>query len=724
MLNIFKSTKYRFYLIVALLILVLGVWYLELTGFFRRLSLSSERAQAAIAIARDIQTLQEAFWRLRFWEKSVQTLSHPEADQQFGVTIQEIKERIAAFDPGQFTAEFSGKPTEIAALLARYEEAFNHLMQFETEQRLNRTEIDSTYQVLASTILMNQENDLLKPLLNLNRFLTAYLQNRRESEFKALMMVFKFLSTKLSQSNIMDTRLNSYLTKFDEYLRRNFELEQEIITINGRFDNLSSELMELFVNIAQTAEVLSEEAVTTGKYLRDTVYQWFFLSAGIVFILLLALLTILDRTIIHPIRQLSAVVFQIQTGKSDARFTSKARDEIAELGFALNDMLDTIHRHQHQLEDLVRARTNELSATNEKLQGEVLERKRAEHWLRSANEELQQTLDSLRRTQDQLVESEKMAALGQLVAGVAHEINTPLGAIRSSIKNISNSLDETLTQLPYFFESLSNTRRDDFFRLLQLALQKRQPLAAKEERKFKRALARTLQEHGLDYAPKVAEKLVNIGVYDNLDPFLDLFKSSDSSAILDMVYRLSGLHEGTRIVHEATDRVSKVVFALKTYARYDHSGEKVEADITEGVETVLTLYHNQIKHGVDVIRNYDAIPRILCYPDELNQVWTNLIHNALQAMEYEGRLIISTAEQDGQVVISINDSGPGIPAEIQARIFEPFFTTKPAGEGSGLGLDIVRKIIDKHQGSIHLQSQPGEGATFIIQLPKGTDYEQ
>lgn len=724
MLNIFKSTKYRFYLIVGLLILVFCVWYLELSGFFRKIALSSEQAQAAIAIARDIQTLQEAFWRLRFWEKSVQTLSHPEADQQFGVTIQEIKERIAAFDPGQFTAEFSEKPTEITALLAQYEGAFNHLMQFETEQRLNRTEIDSTYQVLASTILMDKDSDLLKPLLNLNRFLTAYLQNRRESEFKALMMVFKFLSTKLSQSKILDTRLNSYLAKFDEYLQRNFELEQEILTINTRFDNLSSELMGLFINIAQTAETLSEKAVTTGKRLRDTVFQWFFLSTGIVFTLLLALLAILDRTIIHPIRQLSALVFQIQTGKPGARFTSKSRDEIAELGFALNDMLDTINLHQHQLEDLVKIRTNELSTTNEKLQAEVLERKRAENWLRSANEELQQTLDSLQRTQAQLIESEKMAALGQLVAGVAHEINTPLGAIRSSIKNIATSLDETIAQLPYFFESLPQARRDDFFRLLQLALQKRPPLAAKEERKFKRGLAKILQEHDLDYAPKVAEKLVNIGVYDNLDPFFDLLKTPEYPVILDMVYRLSGLHEGTRIIHEATDRASKVVFALKTYARYDYSGEKVEADITEGLETVLTLYHNQIKHGVEVIRNYGSIPRILCYPDELNQVWTNLIHNALQAMENKGRLIISTSCQNEQVVVSIRDSGPGVPAEIQERIFEPFFTTKPAGEGSGLGLDIVRKIIDKHQGSVHLQSQPGDGATFVIHLPKGREHEQ
>jgi signal transduction histidine kinase len=140
-------------------------------------------------------------------------------------------------------------------------------------------------------------------------------------------------------------------------------------------------------------------------------------------------------------------------------------------------------------------------------------------------------------------------------------------------------------------------------------------------------------------------------------------------------------------------------------------------NITQGIETVLTLYQNQIKQGVEVVRNYQAqLPAVQCYPDELNQVWTNLIHNALQAMDNQGTLTIDAVQKDTSVLVKITDSGKGIPPEILPNIFEPFFTTKPAGEGSGLGLDIVKKIIEKHQGKIDVESVPGQTA-FTVSLP-------
>jgi signal transduction histidine kinase len=166
-----------------------------------------------------------------------------------------------------------------------------------------------------------------------------------------------------------------------------------------------------------------------------------------------------------------------------------------------------------------------------------------------------------------------------------------------------------------------------------------------------------------------------------------------------------------------------VVFALKRFARFDHFGQKVEANITDGIETVLTLYHNKLKHDIEVIKHYAPLPPILCYPDELNQVWTNLIQNALQAMDYKGTLIIEVSEQDKQAVISMTDSGKGIAEEIKEKIFEPFFTTKEAGEGSGLGLDIVRKIIEKHEGNIAVESQPGK-TTFTVSIPIPWDKSQ
>ncbi len=335
--------------------------------------------------------------------------------------------------------------------------------------------------------------------------------------------------------------------------------------------------------------------------------------------------------------------------------------------------------------------------------------------LQSKNEELSKALQQLKNTQNQLIQSEKMALLGQLIAGIGHEINTPLGAIRSSIDNIADFLNQELVKLPRFFQKISPARQEDFFKLLYKSSQQSFTHSSKEKRQIKKALIRQLEIQNMVSTDTVADTLVDIGIYDDIEPFLPLLKDPDSQIILDTVYQLSSLQKSTKTISTATDRAAKIVFALKSYARYDAKSEKIQINITDGIETVLILYHNQLKQGVEVIRNYDNLPPVLCYPDELNQVWTNLVHNALQAMNNKGTLTIDATQQDTRVLISITDSGKGIPPEIVPKIFEPFFTTKPAGEGSGLGLDIVKKIIEKHEGTIEVESVPGK-TTFTVSL--------
>jgi two-component system NtrC family sensor kinase len=337
--------------------------------------------------------------------------------------------------------------------------------------------------------------------------------------------------------------------------------------------------------------------------------------------------------------------------------------------------------------------------------------------LEAKNEDLAKTLQQLQDTQNQLIQSEKLAALGQLVASIAHEINNPLGAIRSSSDNIAHFLEDELESVPEFFQQLSPRQQQFFLMLLRQSKKQKSRLSTKEKRQLRRTLIAQLNAHHIADAETMAALLVDIEVYDGLETVLPFLKESKSEDILTKVYQIITSKKSIRNIITATDQAAKVVFALKSYARYDATGEKLKTNIIDGIETALILYQNQFKQGVEVVRYYeDSLPSILCYPDELNQVWTNLIHNALQAMNNQGTLTINVTRHQARVVVSLTDSGAGIPVENQSKIFEPFFTTKPIGKGSGLGLYIVKKIVDKHEGTIEVQSIPGK-TTFTVSLP-------
>jgi signal transduction histidine kinase len=350
----------------------------------------------------------------------------------------------------------------------------------------------------------------------------------------------------------------------------------------------------------------------------------------------------------------------------------------------------------------------QLEVANNSLEQRVADRTQA----------LEAAMSELQSAQNQVVLSEKMAALGQLVAGVAHEMNSPLGAIKASAVNMSDLLPSALRLIPELNQVLDDSQRALLSHLVETILAPREHLSSKEERKLRRQFAQELNDIGVqEDTDDMARRIVDAGFYGELANYMPLFTSGHGTAIADMLYSLGQLKLNLDNISLAADKTKKVVFALKSYTHTSEKHELTPTNLKEHIETVLVIYNNQLKYGIEVESVYpEDLPLVMTYSDELSQVWTNIIQNAIQAMNGVGNLRIEVTHDEANAFVRIIDSGPGIPPDKIEKIFEPFFTTKSRGEGTGLGLDIVRKIVRKHYGEISVESVPGR-TCFIVRLP-------
>lgn len=319
---------------------------------------------------------------------------------------------------------------------------------------------------------------------------------------------------------------------------------------------------------------------------------------------------------------------------------------------------------------------------------------------------------------------EKLAALGTLAAGLAHEMNNPAAAVSRGSKHLQEIWQELPCLMLKLKQQMSSEQLVFLVDMQCDAVQRAQttsPLDPLTQSDREDEVADWLEAHNVSNCWQLAPIIVGAGLETKwLDNVAEKVPAESlSTVVIWLTTSLTGVGLLDEIDH-CSERISHLVQAIKDYSFMDRAPLQ-ELDVHQGLESTLTILSHKLKQGVAVIREYDPnLPHISAYGSALNQVWTNLIDNAIDAMSGEGKIWVRTWREHDHVLVEIADNGPGIPSDIQQRIFEPFFTTKGVGQGTGLGLDVTyRIVVGKHNGNISLTSSPGD-TRFQVRLPIGS----
>ena len=404
---------------------------------------------------------------------------------------------------------------------------------------------------------------------------------------------------------------------------------KEAIEIRVQFEKLSESLNQLI------DKATKQQTRANKKLLRAETLRLRIIIASMVLSVAIAacLAFYTSQAIACPLKTLTNNAQRVTAESNfDLQATVSTTDEVGLLAISFNQLIQWVGEY-----------TQELKLANQRVEKRTTE--------------LTEALQDLQQTQAQLIQTEKMSSLGEMVAGIAHEINNPVSFIHGNITHL-----QEYTQ--------------NIFDLLNLYQQ----------------------------------------LYPDLHPQIE-----DLIAEIDVNYIISDLPQIISSMQMGTDRIQNIVMSLRNFSRLDESQIK-SANLHEGIDNTLLILGYKLKQGVEIIKKYGDLPSIECYPAQLNQVFMNIIANAIDAMLESNtqpkQIVIQTEKvSEDRIFVKIRDNGPGIPPEVKDKIFDPFFTTKPVGKGTGLGLSISYQIIENHRGKIEVISQPGKGTEFAIALP-------
>ncbi len=645
-----RSLKFRTRLIVGFSVILLSSILIGITGILGLNYLTTKQknlstynnlsiALANISInARDyiitneIKYSNQVFEQLEEIKKNTEKLHRKKKKTEIYQILSTIREYEKNFKT-YFDLEMNKESIE-----TRLIKESNVLL--DNAEELNKLGISTTYIIRLSVFAQIKIKEYIlfgKPINNIE------IKNKIN---KIINLSSKMVETysgkeiKIKAFNIYNSA-KKYLAIFNEFI----DVKEEQYYAKNVMGESAQETTETIKNFINNEKTSLNKNIENFRVLSIIVPLFSFITGIIIIFIIINYIT-------QPLTELTKATEQVAMGNFDIHIDSKTKDEVGFLNETFNKMSDKLKES-----------FSEIQRQNEELEQRVQER----------TEALSRYIENLKSTQNQLIKSEKMAILGKLIAGITHELNTPLAAIHSSSENISATIQNIIRNLPFFIGKLTYDNVDMFMYLIHKSYEEKRVRSSREERKQRKKLEALLEEHQIENPSIIAEILIDMNISEDIDTLINFLKNKDNYVVFHTAHNLINIVKNNRNILSASKKATKTIKALKNYSHFDQTEEMIKSNLIEDIETSLTLYQNDIKKGVEIIKEYDGdIPEIYCYPDELSQVWSNLINNSLYAMDYKGRLRISIRNASDKILVNFSDTGGGIPQELQSKIFEPF----------------------------------------------------